>query len=246
MTKITYPLNRTIRFSGMALFALLSSFVLHAESIPTPTTPEPSIPRFAIGAEVGTAGFGPVMVLTATKQVSFDLGYTLLSYNYDFSDNKGDYKGKLKLSNLQAIANWHPFASSFHVSAGAFFSNNKVALSAKAKNGAFYGIGDNDYASSQITSVDGTVELIKGAAPYLGLGWSKTPSKTGFGFYCKLGVVFMNSPNTKLAAHYAPGAPASVISQAEADLRKDEKKANDDLNFVRYYPVVEIGLMYRF
>jgi hypothetical protein len=226
----------------MALSVCLVTLGLRAETTPMPVTSEPAIPRFAIGAEAGTAGFGPFAVITANKRFTFDVGYTWLSYGYDFSDNEGDYNGDLKFSNVQVIANWHPMAGSFHLSAGVFLSDNKVTLTAKAKPGVGYGIGDHNYSGNQITSVDGTVELTKGAAPYLGVGWSKNPANSGFGFYCKLGVLFMDSPSTKLVAY----GPAAGSAQVQADLRKDEASANDDLNSLRYYPVIEMGVMYRF
>lgn len=231
---------------GMALSVCLAALSLHAETTPAPAASEPSLPRFAIGAEAGTVGFGPFAIVTATKHFTFDVGYTWLNYDYDFDDNKGVYNANLKLSNGQVIANWHPMAGSFHLSAGVFLSNNKVSLTAQAKPGAIYDIGDGTYNRYEITSVDGTVKLTNGATPYLGLGWSKTPAKRGFGFYCKLGVLFMDSPKTQLTAHYAPGISASRRAQAEADLRKDEQEANDNLDSFKYYPVIEMGLMYRF
>ena len=231
--------SRASLFLGLALSASLVTIGLNAQT--TPTTTE-SIPSFAIGAEAGTVGFGPVVVLTASKHFTANIGYTWLNYDYDFSDKNGDYKAKLKFSNVQAIANWHPFAGSFHVSAGVFLTDNKVDSTALPKANATYQIGDVTYTGAQVGTVSGTTELSKGAAPFVGLGWSKAPGKSGFGFFVDMGVILSNTPQTKLTAT----GPVASDPTFKANLSKEEQNINDELDSLKYYPIIQIGLMYRF
>jgi len=225
------------RLAGLALAALLATAALRAQ--PTATTSEP-MPRFAAGVEAGTAGFGPVVVFTASRYVTASVGYTFLSYDYDFSDADTDFNGTLKLSNLQAILNWHPKAGAFHLSAGVVVTNNKIDITAKPTN--TYEIGDTTYTLAQIGTLDGTVKIGKGAKPYVGLGWSKTPVNSGFGFFCDLGVIFMESPKVTMRST----GPIASDAGFQRDLRQEEQNVNDDLDEFKYYPVIQIGALYRF
>ncbi len=237
--------SRATHFLGLALSACLVTVSLNAQTDPTtPTTPTAteSIPRFAIGAEVGTIGFGPVVVFTASKNFTANLGYSWLNYDYDFSDDDGDYQAKLKFSNIQAIANWHPFAGSFHLSAGVFLTDNKVDATALPKAGSLYEIGDTTYTAAQVGTVSGTTELSNGAAPFVGLGWSKAPGKSGFGFFFDVGLIFAKAPQTKLTATGPIGSNATF----QAELRKEEQSVNDELDPLKHYPIVKFGVLYRF
>jgi hypothetical protein len=233
---------RAVRFLGMALSVCLAVIGLHAESAPAPTT-ESKASRFAIGAEAGTVGFGPVLVVTASKHFTLDVGYTWLNYDYDYSDAGGDYKTKLKLSNFQAIANWHPFAGTFHLSAGAFVTENKMDMTGVPKAGNIYEIGDASYTAAQVGTLTGTTEISSGVAPFLGLGWTKVPTKSGFGFFFEVGVLFINAPTVKLAA---TGGTLSNDPAFKSNLHKEEQTINDDVSSFQYYPVAQLGLIYRF
>ena len=224
------------RILGLALSVGLFRSSLRAETTETKTTP------IAIGAEFGTAGIGPAAIFTASEHFTATVGYTWFNYTYNTSSSDTDYNGKLKLSNLQAIANWHPFAGTFHLSAGFFISDNKVDVTAKAKSGTTYDIGGTTYTADQVGSVSGNVKLAKNAVPYIGLGWAKKPLKGGLGFFADIGVVFSSTPQTKLIAT----GPIASDTTFQANLQKEENNINHDLKPLRYYPVVQAGLMYRF
>jgi hypothetical protein len=234
--------TRAARFLGMALSVCLVAIGLHAESAPAPTT-ESKASRFAIGAEAGTAGYGPVLVVTASKHFTLNVGYTWLNYDYDYTDTNGDYKAKLKLSNFQAMANWHPFAGTFHLSAGAFATENKMDMTGVPKAGNTYDIGGTIYTAAQVGTLTGAAEISSGVAPFLGLGWTKVPTKSGFGFFFEVGVLFINAPTVKLAT---TGGTLANDPTFKSNLHKEEQTINDDLSSFKYYPVAQLGLIYRF
>lgn len=231
------PSFATRRFAGLVLTALLVAVALQAEPL---STASKSVSRVAVGFEAGTAGYGPVVVFTASRYVTANIGYTFLSYDYDFSDADTDFNGTLKLSNLQAILNWHPKAGAFHLSAGVVVADNKIDITAKPTN--TYEIGNTTYTLAQIGTLDGTVKIGKGAKPYLGLGWSKTPAKSGFGFFCDIGVIFMEAPKVTMRST----GPIASDPNFQRDLRQEEQDVNEKLDNFKYYPVIQIGALYRF
>ena len=217
--------------------ATLLTSTLRAETTKSKASP------IAIGAEIGTAGYGPIAIVTATKHLTASIGYTWFDFDYDTSSGDSDYTGKLKLKNIQGIVNWHPFAGTFHLSAGAFITNNKVDVIGKLKPGNTYDIGGASYTSAQVGTLTGNVELTKGTVPYIGLGWAKKPTKSGFGIFANAGVLFTSAPEAKLNSI---GGTLSSDPTLQANLRKEEKDVNKDLKPLRYYPVAQFGLMYRF
>jgi hypothetical protein len=235
--------SRAAHLLGLALSLCLLSLSSRAETQPVEVQKtETKASPIAIGAEAGTAGFGPDVIITVSKNFTVTGGYTWLNFNYDTSSSDADYTGKLKLSNVQAMVNWHPFAGTFHISAGAFLSDNKVTVTGKPKGNATYEIGGTTYTAAQIGTLSGNAELVKGAAPYVGFGWAKTPVKGGFGVFADIGVLFTSSAKASLSAT----GPIAGDATFQSNLRTEEKKVNDDLKPLRYYPIIKIGVLYRF
>jgi len=221
---------------GLAMAVCLGTAPLNAASVETKTTP------FAIGAEIGTAGYGPTVIFTLSKYFTATGGYTWLKYNYNASSSDADYNGKLKLSNVQAFVNWHPFAGTFHLSAGAFFSNNRVGVTGQPKSSSTFDVGGTTYTAAQVGTMSGNVELAKNMEPYLGLGWTKKPLNGGIGYFVDFGILF--TPTAK-ASLTASGSIANDPT-FQTNLRKEEREIDHDLKPLRYYPIVQAGMLYRF
>ncbi len=198
--------------------------------------------RIALVAEAGTAGFGPSLIITANEKFTFTLGYTWLDYDYDVETDDADYNGKLNLSNIKALANWHPFSGTFHFSAGLFATDNEVSITARPAPGNVFEVNGVDYPTNRIQSITGTATFEDDIAPYVGIGWAKSPANSGFAFYATLGVLFAGDPNARLSAT----GPAAGTTQFQNNLRAEERDINDDLGVLGAYPVLQFGLQYRF
>jgi hypothetical protein len=241
------------RLAGLALSVCLLGSTLRAETqapdakaVEAPKNEATATP-VAIGAAVGTAGYGPFVIVTASENFTVTLGYTFFDYTYNTSSSDADYNGKLKLSNVQGIVNWHPFGGAFHLSAGGFLSNNKVSVTGKPNANSTYTINNTVYTGAQVGSITGNVELAKSAVPYIGLGWAKKPLKSGFACFADIGVIFTPSAQASLSANGPIASDTSIVGQTfQTNLRQEETKVNNDLKPLRYYPIVQVGLMYRF
>ncbi|MGH7947561.1 MAG: hypothetical protein ACREF9_21520, partial [Opitutaceae bacterium] len=88
----------------------------------------------------------------------------------------------------------------------------------------------------------GSAKFGDDVAPYLGLGWSKAPRQKGFGFFSDIGVMFSGSPSVKLSVSGTIGNDPAF----QRDLAQEVKKVNDELDYVKVYPVIRFGVMYRF
>jgi len=221
---------------GLALSICLFPTALRAENIEVKTTP------WALGAEIGTAGYGPTVIFTFSKHFTATGGYTWLHYSYDAHSTDARYSGKLELSNMQGLVNWHPTGGSFHFSAGAFISRNKVTISGKPTNGATIDVGGTPYDPSQVGTIAGEVKLAQNLEPYVGFGWAKPPLKGGIGFFADIGILFTSAAKTTLVAT----GPIASNPTFQTNLHQEEKDINHDLKPLRYYPIIQTGLLYRF
>lgn len=222
--------------------ALVSTATLSsAQEIPAPQTAS-TASRIALVAEAGTAGFGPSLVITASKKVTFTVGYTWLDYDYDVDSDDASYNGQLNLSNFKAVANWHPSGGSFHLSGGVYLSDNTIDLTAKLKSGNTYEINGVSYNNTQVSSLSGLATFADDVAPYVGIGWAKSPANSGFAFYADIGVIFCGDASVRFSAT----GSATGTQSFKDNLRQEENEINDDLSSLSVYPVLQLGVMYRF
>src|SRR5690606_18211267 len=123
-----------------------------------------------------------------------------------------------------------------------------------------YEVGGREYTATG--RIDGDVDF-GSAAPYLGLGWGGTTSGTGFGLSFDAGVLFADAPAVALAAQGRacdstltacdPSGPSGfdvessdLRAQAFRDeLDNEREEVEQDIEGLRYWPVVSLGLHYR-
>jgi hypothetical protein len=199
--------------------------------------------RWALSADAGTLGYGATVTYTFSPSLTFSAGYNAFSYSTSDVDvnGTGTYDAELKLSNVPVLLHWHPFQGVFNVFAGGSISSNKVDVVGQVKNGT-YEIGDQIYTASQIGTLNGHVDISDGFTPIVGIGWSKTATKSGWGGYFQLGALFGKSPKATLSA----SGPIKDDPTFKAELAKEEKDLNDEIDSYKIYPLVRAGLMYRF
>jgi hypothetical protein len=192
------------------------------------------------GVTVGTLGYGPQvgMVIVPDK---FDarLNFGYLSHSYNTTSQSVAYSGHIKLNNLGLLGDWHPFAGSFRLTASAFYNGNKFDLSGKPSAGS-YTFNGNTYTADQVGSVTARVKF-KSIAPYVGFGWGDNSSSAGLHFTSDFGVMYQGRPNATITATGALSNPTLAD-----DVHAAQSKLQSDLNKFQWYPVLQIGAVYRF
>ena len=190
-----------------------------------------------VAAKVSTLGFGVDVAMPITGSIDGRVGLNKFNYNLSksVSSNTGvtDYSGQLNLQSLEALADYHPWASSFRLTGGFMYNDNKFSMTAVPGAGGV-NIGGTNYANVSATA---TVDFRK-FSPYLGIGWGSAPKDKGLSFAADIGVLFQGSPNGNVTTT-GNAVSAADLSRANADL-------NNSLHNFRYYPVVSLGIGYTF
>jgi hypothetical protein len=76
--------------------------------------------------------------------------------------------------------------------------------------------------------------------PYLGIGWGHNATKPGWGAYGDIGLQFGNPKST---ITLSPGLAAQVPA---SDVREQERKIDDSAKVLGGWPVLSVGVAYRF
>ena len=179
-----------------------------------------------VGVRIGTTGLGVDLATNIAPTLDARVGYSGGSWGYDTSTSNASYKGDLKLSNLNALLDFHPLGPLFRITGGVIFNKNKYEATGTV--------------SGQPGSFNATVESGRSAAPYLGIGYGNVAG-TGVNFYADLGVMFMGTPKATLTAN-CTGLSAGQCSALQSQTSTEQQNLQDKLDRFKAYPVLNIGL----
>jgi hypothetical protein len=200
-----------------------------------------------VGLKVGTLGVG-IDVATSVFDVSpakasVRVNGNYFSYSRDESLSDVKIDGKLKLQSVGIVGDWYPFSGSFRLSAGAYYNQNKVEVAGKPTGGS-YTFNGATYTSAQVGTLDGRAKLGNSFAPYAGLGWGNTLGDSKrWGFFTEIGALFTGSPKLSLVSR---NGVLSNDATFLSNLEQERRQAQEDINMVSVYPVVSIGVTYKF
>lgn len=209
----------------------------------------PTAQSSEVGAalRLGTLGPGVDVDFALGDRASVRLGYSGYSTHRQVNQTDITYDGTLKLSNPSAILDWYVAKGSFRLSLGAVASGTEVNAVGIPNSNARYTINGNVYSVSQLTSLSGRFKFGNSTAPYFGIGWGN-PVRPGkrLSFLFDLGAIYGGRPDITLNASCSASVPAALCSQLSADIEAEKRKLRDQLTAIQWYPVVSVGLGYRF
>ncbi|MEN3297792.1 MAG: hypothetical protein V7642_7045 [Burkholderiales bacterium] len=197
----------------------------------------------AVTGDLGTTGLGVHLSVPVQPNVNARFGVNAMNYSYSGNTNDVDYDFKLKLQTFDALLDWFPAGGGFRVSGGVVYNGNKVDATARSNSTGSYTFNGRTYTAADAGTVNGRIDFRK-MAPYLGIGWGNALAKDkGWGFSADLGVLFQGSPRTSMTSS---GCSLPDCSQLQADIAAENQKLKDEVNSFNAYPVVRIGVSYKF
>lgn len=225
--------NKTIHHAKLATMATFITIGTGALALPGNVHAQEI---YVHGGTLG-AGLGIALPLNSWSGIHADIEGFSLSHSFDADGNR--YDGRLKLLQGGAYLDLFPFASSgFRVTAGALVNDNQLNAQAQPNAQGQFKIGDDFVpAVGAPPSMSATLPRVM---PYIGIGYGHKPVSKGFGLTFDLGVAY-GRPRT---TYNLPAVYSTLTSQANID--QEEQSISDRITRYRLYPVVQIGLSYRF
>jgi hypothetical protein len=196
---------------------------------------------FAIGVGPGTMGLTADTSVGIFSQFNARFGINTFNFDLETSQNDISYDLDVKLLSFPVLLDWHPFENSgFRISTGLVINKNKADVSSVPQSS--YTIGDTEYTAAELEDLSGKLAFDT-LAPYLGIGWGNPLGKdTHWTFICDLGVVFQGETDLSLSA----SGPITSDPTFQSDLEQERRDLEDELEDYRYYPVVSVGVSYKF
>ncbi|UCF16161.1 MAG: hypothetical protein JSW59_01620 [Phycisphaerales bacterium] len=193
----------------------------------------------AIAGKAGTLGYGGELTTAIRSDVNARVGFNTVDFDFDGDVSDIDYDFGLDFHSFSALVDWFVFDGPLRITGGLVSVNHELDLSATGSAGELEGIGDGTYDWATVGTLSGKAS-VDGVAPYVGIGWGNIMDKSKrWGFYSDLGVIFTQSPDVSLSA---TGTPPGLA----ADLERERKHLEEDLEPFRYYPILSVGLFIRF
>lgn len=217
-----------------------------------------SKPFSAVGLElkVGIGGVGFDVATPLARHFNLRAGASFFNYALTSSDNGINYTGTLKLQSADASLDYYPFHGTFRLSPGVAFSNqNHVNASAVVPGGQSFTLNDTDYTSDPADPVTGTgyLELGEKVAPSFTLGWGNMIPRHGghWSVPFEIGFKYIQQPTVKLmlaGSACQDGVCSNVATDPEtqSNVQGEENTLNKDLSPLRFFPIVSIGVSYKF
>jgi len=198
-----------------------------------------------VTADLGTTGFGAHISAPVQPALNARFGVNALHYSYDDSADGLDYDYKMKLQTVDALLDWFPSGGVFRLTAGLVYNGSKIDARAKPTAAGTYTINGTPYSTAAVGALNGKIDFRK-FAPYLGLGWGNAVAKDkGWGFSADLGVLLQGRPRTSLTNTDCRLGVAQC-DQLAADLAAETASLKEDTDSFRAYPVVRVGVSYKF
>lgn len=222
------------RASRLGMLATVATFF----TVAAPAAFSSVMDDTAIELRGSTLGAGGELNYAFNSKFTLGLGFNKFSRTANQSASDIDYDMSLKLQTISLLGSYHPFDGVFRFTGGLVNNGNKFTMTAKRTD--TYKIGDQTYNGAQVGTLTGAIKF-SSLAPYLGLGWGKSAG-TGFGVTMDVGVLFQGAPKVEMNANGLLASDPAFVKE----LRSEESKAESDIKDFTMWPVVALGIDYRF
>lgn len=199
-----------------------------------------ALDEWALGLKTGTLGIGGELTTDLAPNLNLRGSIQWFDLDFDVELDDIDYDINVELFNPLLMLDWYPFQGGLRISGGVLFNGSDISLEASPSESVE--IGGTTYTPDEIGSLRGESDF-DDISPYVGIGFGNPLSRDGhWGFTADAGVAFIGSPNVNLRAT----GPFANDPALQADLAEEEREIEDDLDKIRFYPVLSMTLYYRF
>jgi hypothetical protein len=195
----------------------------------------------AVQLNVSTEGIGGTLTTAIIPgALNINLGVSRFNYGAHFSADGTRFKGDATLGAVPITLSYYPLGGGLSLSAGLIFNQNSVKVSGQPEDGTFT-INHVTYTAAQVDHLDGKTHF-NAVAPYIGIGWGNPVSAgSPWDFVVNAGAMYEGNTSVSLSASGVGANPAIA-----RDVKETQDEVNNKLNFLNWWPVVSMGVSYRF
>ncbi len=196
----------------------------------------------ALAPKIGTTGIGADLTIGIARYWNLRVGAQGYSRSETRTEREIEYDADLKLVSGEILLDLHPGGRGFRISGGVIVNGN--AVTAVSSENTVYTINGVPYPVGVVGRLRGRVDT-NDLAPYLGIGWGNAVAPgSRWRFALDAGAFYQGKPKVTLTAE--PLIPALLNPCFAQDLEAERRKVEDDLDSYTIYPVLAMGVSYRF
>ncbi len=212
----------------------------------------------AVGVGVKISPLGPGVEVATPLGYGFNVrgGFNMFTYDRSFTDNGVSYDAQLQFRSAELHLDWFPFGRAFHLSPGALiYDGNQLTANATVPASTTFKVNHVTYESDPADPVTGTPKLdFMKAAPMVTAGWGNlVPRTKHISVPFEFGLVFQGSPRVALnlagSVCNTDGTNCRAISSdptVQSNIQAQQNKFSSDVSVLKVYPIISIGVGYKF
>lgn len=253
---------KDLRFR-LTLFTLtiVASLPLQAQQpLPAGRMPgESSSLSMPVGAEVQVSTLGPgIEVGTGLSQhLNLRVGGNFFNYNLTSTRDSVNYSGDVRLHTTDAHLDWFPFGGNFHIGPGLlYYFAQPLSAKLAVPGGTSFSLGNANFISSTANPVTGAAGIhLHRMAPAITAGVGNLVARRAgkhWSFPFEVGAAFQGQPKILLGLQGTACIPHSGCYNAATDphvlgpLQQEIQKRESDISWFKVYPMISMGVGYRF
>ncbi len=196
----------------------------------------------SIGIRTGLLGFGPEVAKLVTPHIGLRAGVNFFSFSKSIDQSDVSFSAKIKMKAVTGLVDFFPGnRGTFHLSAGVMTNPVSITGTGQPKGDGNFDINDHSYTSAEVGTLTGTAKW-GSTLPYLGFGFGTAAnSHAGLKFISDIGVG-VGKPTITLTSTNA-NSDANLKSDLDAQVAKTQADVN---KYAKVFPVISVGLVYRF
>lgn len=188
---------------------------------------------FGVAPHVGTLGFGAELGVGLHPRFTIRAGGNYLPFTPSITSSDIDFDITPARAQFTGLADVF-LVGGFRLSGG--IRVKSAEIEALAVYTGSVTIGDSTYTGDDVGELTGSITT-NDLSPYLGIGFGNV-GRRGLGFFLDAGVAFHGKPGVTLAA----SGPIAGEPAFEAELEKERQEFEDEIDWVRFYPVLSVGV----
>lgn len=196
---------------------------------------DPAYDRFFLMPDLSTLGAGVEAGYRMSGHWQLRAGVNGLSGRFVYHDRDSDLHSRFTLLNGGVTVDYFPFAGDFHLSGGVRLSGNRIEGRVKNLHGRLKG-GGKVFVPDPLTDFTVTQNAVQ---PYLGGGYS-VALRENLSLSLDLGALYAGAPELDVDSR------AHRLGFTRRQIRNEIERAQNRLAPFKVYPVVQVGLKFRF
>ncbi|HQN80530.1 MAG: hypothetical protein GX634_02410 [Lentisphaerae bacterium] len=200
-------------------------------------------PGIALGPKIGTTGIGLDLTFGINRYLNLRGGFNYGSFTWSPKLDDVEYDLDVDMLSIPLMLDIHPFGGHFRITAGLFLQPGTEG-DLRATPDKNVQIGSHTYPPEVVGTLRGQIDVADTLAPYLGIGFGNAVAEDQLlTFMVELGVIFQSYDSSLTADGAGMTAKLDTFRQ---DIQEEERNLQKDLDDLKVYPVLTLGLAWHF